>query len=79
MKIERKENMNIIYADAGYKILWNGSYANYIALPLTRDVDAVAAECVEYTIEEAEAAERAEEEATEEDYLAALEVLGVTE
>ena len=56
MTIERKENMNIIYADAGYKILWDGSYVNWIALPLSKDVDAVAAECVQYTIEEAEAA-----------------------
>lgn len=79
MKIEHKEKMNIIRAEIGYMLLWNGTYVSYIALPLTKDVDAIAAEVVEMTEEEAIAAQEAEREASEQELLTALEVLGVSE
>lgn len=79
MRVENKEKMNIIYAETGYVLLWNGDYVNYIALPLDKDAEAVAATITEVTEAEAIAAQEALVEATDEDYLEALEVLGVTE
>lgn len=75
--------MNIIRAEDGYELFWNNSFVNAVYVPTNRDVEEVKAECVVYTYEEAEIKREeiraAEEEATQEDYLAALEVLGVSE
>lgn len=82
MIVERLENMNIIRAEDGYELFWNNSFVSVIYVPASRDVEEVKAECVLYTYEEAEVKREElalEAEATEEDYLAALEALGVSE
>ena len=79
MRIENKEKMNIIYAETGHVLFWNGDYVKYIALPLNKDAEAVAATITELTEAEAIAAQEVLAEATDKDYLEALEVLGVTE
>ena len=87
MRIETLENMIMIYPSTeGNYIFWNEAWVEYIATPLNADIEAIIAECVEHTPEqkaEIEEQRRKEQEAledaTEEDYLAALEVLGVSE
>lgn len=83
MKIINKEICNQIKAEEGYIIIWDGMYARTINIPFSRDVQSVYAECSEITEAEYEAIKEAEalaaQEATDEDYLEALEVLGVTE
>ena len=73
----------MVYPSTGENyIFWQEAWVSYIAAPLTADIDAIVAECVEHTPEQMEAIKeerRMEEAATEEDYLAALEVLGVSE
>lgn len=79
MRIEHKEKMNIIHAETGCMLLWNEDYVSYIALPLSRDAEAIAATITEVTEAEAIAAREANKEATVEELLAALEALGVSE
>lgn len=75
MKIINKENYNQIKAEEGYMINWNGVSAKTINVPLSRDIQEVFNECEEVEFVEVVI----EEDATEEDYLAALEKLGVSE
>lgn len=79
MRIEHKEKMNIIRAEIGCMLLWNEDYVSYIALPLSKDIEAIAATITEVTEAEAIAAQEADREATVEELLAALEALGVSE
>lgn len=83
MKIINKENFNQIKAENGYVISWDGTYASVINIPLSRDVQSVYNQCEEITIAEKDAREAealaAQQEASIEELLAALEVLGVSE
>lgn len=82
MIVETTNTMNIIRAEEGYEIFWNNSFVKEIYIPLNRDIEEVKAECVLYTYEEAEVKREElalEAEAEEADYLAALDVLGVSE
>lgn len=82
MRIETKNDMTIVYPDNGYVLHWEHGWANWIAVPPTKDVQEVMNECTEYTLEEQAEMIRQEElelAAEEEDYLAALAELGVEE
>jgi hypothetical protein len=83
MKIINKKICNQIKAEEGYVISWDGAYARTINIPFSRDIQSIYAECSEITEAEYEAIKEAEEiaaqEASVEELLAALEVLGVSE